>query len=54
MLSRMLFVCLFLGLFSSGSSLSCSWMDHKFQQCSETSLDLLDTMVSAAASLHVV
>uniref|UniRef100_A0A4W6F013 Uncharacterized protein n=1 Tax=Lates calcarifer TaxID=8187 RepID=A0A4W6F013_LATCA len=41
-----LFVCLFLALYSAGSSLSCRWMDHKFRQYSENSLDLLDTMVN--------
>uniref|UniRef100_A0A4W6GAY1 Uncharacterized protein n=1 Tax=Lates calcarifer TaxID=8187 RepID=A0A4W6GAY1_LATCA len=30
----------------AGSSLSCRWMDHKFRQYSENSLDLLDTMVN--------
>uniref|UniRef100_A0A4W6F3H8 Uncharacterized protein n=1 Tax=Lates calcarifer TaxID=8187 RepID=A0A4W6F3H8_LATCA len=46
MLNRILFVCLFLALYSAGSSLSCRWMDHKFRQYSENSLDLLDTMVT--------
>ncbi|GLD60079.1 QKW90613.1 interferon a [Lates japonicus] len=46
MLNRILFVCLFLALYSAGSSLSCRWMDHKFRQYSENSLDLLDTMVN--------
>ncbi|GLD60087.1 uncharacterized protein AKAME5_001202800 [Lates japonicus] len=46
MLNRILFVCLFLALYSAGSSLSCRWMDHKFTQYSENSLDLLDTMVN--------
>uniref|UniRef100_A0A4W6F3I2 Uncharacterized protein n=1 Tax=Lates calcarifer TaxID=8187 RepID=A0A4W6F3I2_LATCA len=43
--NKILFVCLFLALYSAGSSLSCRWMDHKFRQYSENSLDLLDTMV---------
>ncbi|XP_056221226.1 interferon a3-like [Seriola aureovittata] len=46
MLNRMFLVCLFVGLFSAGSSLSCRWMDHKFRQYSKNSLDLLDTMVN--------
>ncbi|XP_040885106.1 interferon a3-like [Toxotes jaculatrix] len=46
MLNRILFVCLFLGLCSAGSSLSCRWMDHKFRQYSENSLDLLNTMAN--------
>uniref|UniRef100_A0A7N8XJM7 Interferon phi 4 n=1 Tax=Mastacembelus armatus TaxID=205130 RepID=A0A7N8XJM7_9TELE len=48
MLSRVFFVCLFLGLYSAGSSLSCRWMDHKFGQYSKNYLDLLNTMVSEA------
>ncbi|XP_060884499.1 interferon a3-like [Labrus mixtus] len=44
MLGRILCVCVFLGVFSAGSPLSCKWMDHKFRQFSKTSLDLLDTM----------
>lgn len=54
MLNRIFFLCLFLGLYSGGSPLSCRWMDHKFRQYSENSLDLLDTMVSAATSFHIV
>ncbi|XP_027144877.1 interferon a3-like isoform X1 [Larimichthys crocea] len=46
MLSRILFVCLSLSLYSAGSSLSCRWVDHKFRQHSETSLDLLNTMAN--------
>uniref|UniRef100_A0A668U1T7 Interferon a3-like n=1 Tax=Oreochromis aureus TaxID=47969 RepID=A0A668U1T7_OREAU len=34
MISRILFACLFLGLFTVGSSLSCKWMDDKFKQFS--------------------
>ncbi|KAF3704170.1 Interferon a3 [Channa argus] len=44
MLHRVFFVCLFLALCSAASSLSCSWMDHKFRQFSKNSLDLIDTM----------
>uniref|UniRef100_A0A8D3C1U6 Uncharacterized protein n=1 Tax=Scophthalmus maximus TaxID=52904 RepID=A0A8D3C1U6_SCOMX len=44
--NSILFVCLCLGLYSAGSALSCRWMDHKFRQYSENSLDLLRTMVS--------
>ncbi|XP_075948929.1 interferon a3-like [Anarhichas minor] len=47
MLSRVLLVCLSLSLYSSASSLSCRWVDHKFRQHSRNSLDLIDTMVSA-------
>uniref|UniRef100_A0A7N8XHS0 Uncharacterized protein n=1 Tax=Mastacembelus armatus TaxID=205130 RepID=A0A7N8XHS0_9TELE len=46
MLSRVFFVCLFLGLYSAGSSLSCRWMDHKFGQYSKNYLDLLNTMAN--------
>lgn len=46
MLSLMFFVCLSLCVYSADSSLSCRWMEHKFRQYSETSLDLLDAMVS--------
>uniref|UniRef100_A0A3B4UD56 Uncharacterized protein n=1 Tax=Seriola dumerili TaxID=41447 RepID=A0A3B4UD56_SERDU len=46
MLNRIFLVCLFVGLYSAGSSLSCRWMDHKFRQYSENSLDLLETMVN--------
>ncbi|XP_035469301.1 interferon a3-like [Scophthalmus maximus] len=42
--NSILFVCLCLGLYSAGSALSCRWMDHKFRQYSENSLDLLRTM----------
>uniref|UniRef100_A0A669AYA5 Uncharacterized protein n=1 Tax=Oreochromis niloticus TaxID=8128 RepID=A0A669AYA5_ORENI len=47
MMNRILFACLFLGLFTVGSSLSCKWMDDKFKQHNEETLNLLDTMVSA-------
>uniref|UniRef100_A0A669CWQ0 Uncharacterized protein n=1 Tax=Oreochromis niloticus TaxID=8128 RepID=A0A669CWQ0_ORENI len=47
MLNRILFACLFLALSTEGSSLSCRWMDHKFRQHNEETLNLLDTMVSA-------
>uniref|UniRef100_A0A672H0T0 Interferon a3-like n=1 Tax=Salarias fasciatus TaxID=181472 RepID=A0A672H0T0_SALFA len=42
----MLFVCLFVALFSAGSSLSCRWMNDKFQQHSEESMALLDHMTN--------
>ncbi|XP_034435455.1 interferon a3-like [Hippoglossus hippoglossus] len=45
MLNRIFFVCLCLCLYSAGSAMSCKWMDHKFKQFSENSLDLLDMMV---------
>ncbi|XP_054455170.1 interferon a3-like [Anoplopoma fimbria] len=44
MFTRILLVCLSLSLYSSGSSLSCRWMDHKFRQHSKNSLDLIETM----------
>ncbi|KAF7203995.1 interferon a3-like [Nothobranchius furzeri] len=44
MLSRVLFACVCLGLYSACSSLSCRWMDQKFSQFSGASLDLLDMM----------
>ncbi|XP_037836933.1 interferon a3-like [Kryptolebias marmoratus] len=44
MLSRVLFACLFLGLYGACASLSCRWMDHKFRQFSENSLNLLEMM----------
>ncbi|KAI3365499.1 hypothetical protein L3Q82_010589 [Scortum barcoo] len=46
MLSRTLLVFLFLSVCSAGSSLSCRWLDHKFRQHSESSLNLLDMMVT--------
>ncbi|XP_041672202.1 interferon a3-like [Cheilinus undulatus] len=44
MISRIFVVCVFVGVFSAGSTLSCRWMDHKFRQFSENSLNLLDAM----------
>ncbi|KAM9336939.1 interferon a3-like [Symphorus nematophorus] len=47
MFNRVLLVCLLsASLYSAASSLSCSWMDHKFSQHSVESLDLLDTMAN--------
>uniref|UniRef100_A0A3Q1HPS8 Uncharacterized protein n=1 Tax=Anabas testudineus TaxID=64144 RepID=A0A3Q1HPS8_ANATE len=46
MLHRIFFLCLFVALYTSGSSLRCRWMDHKFRQCSENSLNLLETMAN--------
>ncbi|XP_074476031.1 interferon a3-like [Sebastes fasciatus] len=47
MLSRMLLVCLMsVSVFSSASSLSCRWMDHKFSQHSLNSLNLIDAMAN--------
>ncbi|XP_034564296.1 interferon phi 4 isoform X1 [Notolabrus celidotus] len=51
MLSRILSVCVFLGVFSAGSSLSCRWMDHKFRQFSKDSFDLLDTMANNSTNI---
>ncbi|XP_047232400.1 interferon a3-like [Girardinichthys multiradiatus] len=44
MLSRIFFACVFLCLCCACSPLSCRWMDHKFRQYSENSLNLLDMM----------
>ncbi|XP_058477476.1 interferon a3-like [Solea solea] len=46
MLNGILFVCLFLGLYSGGSALRCRWMDQKFKQYSENYLELLQMMVN--------
>ncbi|XP_037547152.1 interferon a3-like [Nematolebias whitei] len=46
MLSRVWFACVFLGLYGACASLSCRWMDHKFRQFSENSLNLLDVMAN--------
>ncbi|KAK5602628.1 hypothetical protein CRENBAI_006601 [Crenichthys baileyi] len=46
MLTRIFFACVFLGLFCACSPLNCKWMDHKFRQYSENSLDLLDMMAN--------
>uniref|UniRef100_A0AAQ4PNL3 Uncharacterized protein n=1 Tax=Gasterosteus aculeatus aculeatus TaxID=481459 RepID=A0AAQ4PNL3_GASAC len=46
MLCRMFLVFVCLSLYSSASSLSCRWVDHKFSHLSRTSMDLLDTLVS--------
>ncbi|KAM4715173.1 interferon a3-like [Anableps anableps] len=46
MLGRIVFACMFLGLFCACSSLSCRWMDHKFRQYSGNSFKLLDMMVN--------
>uniref|UniRef100_A0AAZ1XMT8 Uncharacterized protein n=1 Tax=Oreochromis aureus TaxID=47969 RepID=A0AAZ1XMT8_OREAU len=48
--SKILFACLFLALSTEGSSLSCRWMDHKFRQHNEETLNLLDTMVSVTVA----
>uniref|UniRef100_A0A3Q2QJV8 Interferon a3-like n=1 Tax=Fundulus heteroclitus TaxID=8078 RepID=A0A3Q2QJV8_FUNHE len=45
MLSRIFFACALLALFCACSPLSWWWMDHKFRQYSENSLNLLDMMV---------
>ncbi|XP_029977697.1 interferon a3-like [Sphaeramia orbicularis] len=44
MFSNIFLVCLFVSLYSTGSSFSCKWMTHKFRQYSQNSLTLLDTM----------
>ncbi|XP_063749285.1 interferon a3-like [Eleginops maclovinus] len=46
MLNGIFFVCLSLSLCAAGSSVSCKWMQHKFQQFSKNSLDLIDSMAN--------
>uniref|UniRef100_A0A3B5B3X2 Uncharacterized protein n=1 Tax=Stegastes partitus TaxID=144197 RepID=A0A3B5B3X2_9TELE len=46
MLNRIFFACLFLGLYSSGSSLTCRWMKDKFQQFGKEMLDELEAMAT--------
>ncbi|XP_033963891.1 interferon a3-like [Pseudochaenichthys georgianus] len=53
MLKGMFFVCLSLSLWTAGSSLSCRWMQHKFQQFSKHSLDLIDTMANNSTNTTV-
>ncbi|KAF3853881.1 hypothetical protein F7725_014569, partial [Dissostichus mawsoni] len=53
MLKGMFFVCLSLSLWTAGSSLSCRWMQHKFQQFSKNSLDLIDTMANNSTNTTV-
>ncbi|XP_030611367.1 interferon a3-like [Archocentrus centrarchus] len=48
MINKIFFASLFLGLFSAGSSLSCRWMDHKFKQHNEETLNLLDAMADSS------
>ncbi|KAM7370579.1 hypothetical protein PAMP_010111 [Pampus punctatissimus] len=50
MTNRMLFACLMFSLFTAGSSLSCRWLDHKFTQYSEKSLELLATMATNSSN----
>nr|XP_024659242.1 interferon a3-like [Maylandia zebra] len=50
MMNRILFACLFLTLSTESSSLSCRWMDHKFRQHNEETLNLLDTMAKNATN----
>uniref|UniRef100_A0A3Q2DY45 Interferon a3-like n=1 Tax=Cyprinodon variegatus TaxID=28743 RepID=A0A3Q2DY45_CYPVA len=44
MSSRIFFACVFLSLCCASSPLSCRWMDHKFRQYSQSSLNLLDML----------
>ncbi|XP_038152803.1 interferon a3-like [Cyprinodon tularosa] len=46
MLNRIFLACVFLALYCACSPLSCRWMDQKFRQHSQNSLDLLDGMVN--------
>uniref|UniRef100_A0A3Q0TBK7 Interferon a3-like n=1 Tax=Amphilophus citrinellus TaxID=61819 RepID=A0A3Q0TBK7_AMPCI len=50
MIQRSFFACLFLCMCSSGSSLRCRWINHKFRQHSEETLNLLDMMVSITST----
>ncbi|KAF6730005.1 Interferon a3 [Oryzias melastigma] len=50
MLHRLVFACALVALVGAGSSLRCEWMDHKFKQFSDTSLDLLGKMVINATN----
>ncbi|KAF6730039.1 Interferon a3 [Oryzias melastigma] len=50
MLHRLVFACALVALFGAGSSLRCRWMEHKFKQLSDTSLDLLGKMVINATN----
>ncbi|XP_013764404.1 interferon a3-like [Pundamilia nyererei] len=54
MMNRILFACLFLALSTESSSLSCRWMDHKFRQHNEETLNLLDTMAKNATNTSEV
>uniref|UniRef100_A0A3Q2V2Q4 Interferon a3-like n=1 Tax=Haplochromis burtoni TaxID=8153 RepID=A0A3Q2V2Q4_HAPBU len=54
MISRVFFACLFLGLVTAGSSLSCRWMDHKFKQHNEETLNLLDAMANNSTNITEV
>ncbi|XP_030610908.1 interferon a3-like [Archocentrus centrarchus] len=49
MIQRSFFACLFLCMCSSGSSLRCRWINHKFRQHSEETLNLLDMMITSTA-----
>ncbi|KAI9541156.1 hypothetical protein NQZ68_032939 [Dissostichus eleginoides] len=53
MLNGIFFVCLSLSLWTAGSSLSCRWMQHKFQQFSKNSLDLIDSMANNSTNTTV-
>ncbi|XP_008312229.1 interferon a3-like [Cynoglossus semilaevis] len=46
MISRVLLVCLFLGVCSGVSTLSCRWLDHKFKVFSENSLKLFQSLTN--------
>uniref|UniRef100_A0A3Q2DVB8 Interferon a3-like n=1 Tax=Cyprinodon variegatus TaxID=28743 RepID=A0A3Q2DVB8_CYPVA len=46
MSSRIFFACVFLSLCCASSPLSCRWMDHKFRQYSQSSLNLLDMLAN--------
>ncbi|XP_063338185.1 interferon a3-like [Pelmatolapia mariae] len=54
MINRVFFACLFLGLVTAGSSLSCKWMDQKFRQHNEETLNLLDTMANNSTNITEV
>uniref|UniRef100_A0A3P9GYQ9 Interferon phi 4 n=1 Tax=Oryzias latipes TaxID=8090 RepID=A0A3P9GYQ9_ORYLA len=50
MLHRLVFACALVTLAGAGFSLRCRWLDHKFKQFSDTSLDLLEKMVNNATN----
>ncbi|XP_023805361.1 interferon a3-like [Oryzias latipes] len=50
MLHRLVFACALVSLAGAGFSLRCRWLDHKFKQFSDTSLDLLEKMVNNATN----
>uniref|UniRef100_A0A3P9LLR6 Interferon phi 4 n=1 Tax=Oryzias latipes TaxID=8090 RepID=A0A3P9LLR6_ORYLA len=50
MLHRLVFACALVSLAGAEFSVRCRWLDHKFKQFSDTSLDLLEKMVNNATN----